>query len=59
MPVPFAHAAYMNKVWDQLDFVITCVLLPGPWSAEAMLEVIVKEHLRGGSERLEREHRRE
>src|SRR5207237_3960544 len=39
MPVPFAHAAYMNKVWDQLDFVITCVLLPGPWSAEAMLEV--------------------
>ena len=34
MPVPFAHAGYMNKMWDQLAHVITCVLPPGAWTAE-------------------------
>lgn len=48
MPIPFAHAGYMNKVWDQLAFVITCVLLPGPWSAEAMLELMVRERITAG-----------
>ncbi|MEX1006476.1 MAG: class I adenylate-forming enzyme family protein [Acidimicrobiia bacterium] len=48
MPIPFAHAGYMNKVWDQLAFVITCVLLPGAWSAEAMLDLMVRERITGG-----------
>jgi acyl-CoA synthetase (AMP-forming)/AMP-acid ligase II len=48
MPLPFAHAGYMNKVWDQLDFVITCVLMPRVWSAEAMLELLVRERITGG-----------
>jgi acyl-CoA synthetase (AMP-forming)/AMP-acid ligase II len=48
MPIPFAHAGYMNKLWDQLAFVITCVLLPGVWSAEAMLDLMVKERITGG-----------
>jgi len=48
MPIPFAHAGYMNKLWDQLAFVITCVLLPGPWTAEAMLDLMVKERITGG-----------
>ncbi len=48
MPIPFAHAGYMNKVWDQLAFVITCVLLPGAWSAEAMLDLMVEERITGG-----------
>jgi acyl-CoA synthetase (AMP-forming)/AMP-acid ligase II len=48
MPLPFAHAGYMNKVWDQLDFVITCVLMPRVWSAEAMLELLVGERITGG-----------
>jgi acyl-CoA synthetase (AMP-forming)/AMP-acid ligase II len=48
MPIPFAHAGYMNKLWDQLAFVITCVLLPGAWSAEAMLDLMVKEQITGG-----------
>jgi acyl-CoA synthetase (AMP-forming)/AMP-acid ligase II len=48
MPLPFAHAGYMNKLWDQLAFVITCVLLPGAWSAEAMLDLMVKERITGG-----------
>jgi acyl-CoA synthetase (AMP-forming)/AMP-acid ligase II len=48
MPIPFAHAGYMNKLWDQLAFVITCVLLPGVWSAEAMLDLMVRERITGG-----------
>ena len=48
MPIPFAHAGYMNKLWDQLDFVITCVLLPGAWTAEAMLDLMVNERITGG-----------
>jgi acyl-CoA synthetase (AMP-forming)/AMP-acid ligase II len=48
MPIPFAHAGYMNKLWDQLAFVITCVLLPGVWSAPAMLDLMVKERITGG-----------
>ncbi len=47
MPVPFAHAGYMNKMWDQLAHVITCVLLPGAWSAEGMLDVMVRERVTG------------
>ena len=38
----------MNKLWDQLAYVITCVLLPGVWTAEAMLDVMVKERVTGG-----------
>ena len=44
MPVPFAHAGYMNKVWDQVEFVISCVLTATPWTAESMLEQMVAEH---------------
>jgi len=44
MPVPFAHAGYMNKLWDQVEFVISCVLTATPWTAESMLEQMVAEH---------------
>ena len=30
MPVPFPHAGYMNKLWDQVEFVINCVLTATP-----------------------------
>jgi len=43
MPVPFPHAGYMNKLWDQVEFVINCVLTPTPWTAEAMLELMIAE----------------
>ena len=43
MPVPFAHAGYMNKLWDQVEFVINCVLTATPWTAESMLEQMVAE----------------
>ena len=48
MPLPFAHAGYMNKLWDQLDFVITCVLLPGVWTAQGLLDVLVRHRVTGG-----------
>jgi acyl-CoA synthetase (AMP-forming)/AMP-acid ligase II len=43
MPVPFPHAGYMNKLWDQVEFVINCVLTPTPWNAESMLDLMVAE----------------
>ena len=32
MPVPFPHAGYMNKLWDQVEFVINSVLTGTPWT---------------------------
>jgi len=43
MPVPFPHAGYMNKLWDQVEFAINCVLTPTPWTAESMLDLMVAE----------------
>jgi acyl-CoA synthetase (AMP-forming)/AMP-acid ligase II len=40
MPIPFAHAGFMTRVWDQLAYVITSVLTPGAWSAPAMLAAL-------------------
>ena len=34
----------MNKLWDQVEFVINCVLTATPWTAESMLEQMVAEH---------------
>jgi acyl-CoA synthetase (AMP-forming)/AMP-acid ligase II len=48
LPLPFAHSGYMNKIWDQIEFVIGSVLLPSPWSAPAMLDVMVREHVTAG-----------
>ena len=48
LPLPFAHSGYMNKLWDQIEFVIGSVLLPVPWSAPAMLEVMVREQVTAG-----------
>ena len=38
MPVPFPHAGDMNKLWDQVEFVINSVLTGTPWTVEAMLD---------------------
>jgi len=48
MPVPFAHAGYMNKLWDQVEFVINCVLTATPWTAESMLDRMLSEHVNMG-----------
>jgi acyl-CoA synthetase (AMP-forming)/AMP-acid ligase II len=48
MPIPFAHAGFMTRVWDQLAYVITCVLTPAPWSAPTMLAALASEKVTVG-----------
>jgi acyl-CoA synthetase (AMP-forming)/AMP-acid ligase II len=48
MPVPFPHAGYMNKLWDQVEFVINSVLTGTPWTVESMLENMVRERVTVG-----------
>src|SRR5207245_6563657 len=31
-PLPFAHVAYMTRVWDELERAITTVITPTPWN---------------------------
>ena len=48
MPIPFAHAGFMTRVWDQLAYVITSVLTPAAWSAETMLAALADEKVTVG-----------
>jgi acyl-CoA synthetase (AMP-forming)/AMP-acid ligase II len=48
MPIPFAHAGFMTRVWDQLAYVITSVLTPAAWSAPAMLAALADEKVTVG-----------
>jgi acyl-CoA synthetase (AMP-forming)/AMP-acid ligase II len=43
--VPMVHAGYMAKLWEQFAMGVTTVLSPTPWSAETMLETLVKERI--------------
>lgn len=43
--VPFAHAGYMAKLWEQLAMGVTVVLSPMPWRAETMLDVLWRERI--------------
>jgi acyl-CoA synthetase (AMP-forming)/AMP-acid ligase II len=42
-PLPFAHVGYMTRVWDELMHLITTVVVPSPWTAEAALSLIDAE----------------
>lgn len=42
-PVPFAHVAYMCRVWDELSNVITSVVVPHPWQAAAAVRLVEAE----------------
>ena len=48
MPVPFAHAGYLTRIYDQLVHRSALVLTPTVWSAESMLEVLVRERVTVG-----------
>ncbi|HEY4021573.1 MAG TPA: fatty acid--CoA ligase family protein, partial [Pseudonocardiaceae bacterium] len=48
MPVPFAHAAYLTRVHDQLLHRLTLVLTPAVWRAETMLDVLESERVTVG-----------
>lgn len=45
LPLPFAHAGYMAKQWQQVAFGVTYVLMPVPWSAREMLRIMVAERI--------------
>jgi acyl-CoA synthetase (AMP-forming)/AMP-acid ligase II len=43
--VPFAHAGYMAKGWEQVAFGMTLVVSDTPWSADDMLHLLVDERI--------------
>lgn len=43
--VPFAHAGFMSKGWEQVAFGMTLVISPSPWTADAMLRLLVDERI--------------
>jgi acyl-CoA synthetase (AMP-forming)/AMP-acid ligase II len=45
IPLPFAHAGYMAKQWQQVAFGVTYVLTPPVWSARDMLRRMVEERI--------------
>lgn len=45
IPLPFAHAGYMAKQWQQVAYGVTYVLTPPVWSAADMLRLLVEEHI--------------
>ena len=47
-PLPFAHVAYMTRVWDELVHVITTVIVPTPWTAVEGLRIIERERVTVG-----------
>jgi acyl-CoA synthetase (AMP-forming)/AMP-acid ligase II len=44
-PLPFAHVAYMTRVWDELERAITTVITPTPWKAGDGLRLLEREHV--------------
>ncbi|WP_297618665.1 class I adenylate-forming enzyme family protein [Nocardia sp.] len=47
-PIPFAHAAYMTRIYDQLLHRSTLVLTPAEWTADSMLNVLAAERITVG-----------
>jgi acyl-CoA synthetase (AMP-forming)/AMP-acid ligase II len=48
MPVPFAHAAFMTRVYDQLMYRSALILTPHVWTARGMLDLLVRERVTVG-----------
>jgi acyl-CoA synthetase (AMP-forming)/AMP-acid ligase II len=48
MPVPFAHVAYMTRIYDQLIHRYALILTPRAWTARSMLDLIVAERVTVG-----------
>jgi acyl-CoA synthetase (AMP-forming)/AMP-acid ligase II len=43
--IPFAHAGYMAKPWDQIAWGSTMVISPVPWSAAQMVDLMSREKI--------------
>jgi acyl-CoA synthetase (AMP-forming)/AMP-acid ligase II len=48
MPVPFAHAAFMTRIYDQLLYRAALILTPREWTAHGMLDLLVRERVTVG-----------
>jgi acyl-CoA synthetase (AMP-forming)/AMP-acid ligase II len=48
MPVPFAHTAFMTRIYDQLLYRYALILTPGTWTPASMLSLMVAEHVTVG-----------
>lgn len=48
MSVPFAHAGYMAKLWEQVAWATTLVISPVPWTAADTLRLLVDERITVG-----------
>ena len=48
MPVPFAHTAYMTRIYDQLVHRYALILTPRAWTPRSMLDLIVTERVTVG-----------
>ena len=44
-PLPFAHVGAMTRVWDELQHLITTVVVPTPWTAAGALALIGGERI--------------
>ena len=44
-PLPFSHVGAMTRVWDELEHVITTVVVPSPWTAADALRLIDEEQV--------------
>jgi acyl-CoA synthetase (AMP-forming)/AMP-acid ligase II len=45
MPVPFAHTAYMTRIYDQVVHRAALILTPPAWTADSMLDVLAAERV--------------
>lgn len=43
--VPFAHAGYMAKGWEQVAYGMSLIISDTPWSADNMLRLLVDERI--------------
>lgn len=48
MPVPFAHAAFMTRIYDQLTCRAALIVTPRRWTATGMLRLLVEERVTVG-----------
>jgi acyl-CoA synthetase (AMP-forming)/AMP-acid ligase II len=48
MPIPFAHTAYMTRIYDQLGHRAALVLTPPEWTADTMLDVLAAQRVTVG-----------
>ncbi len=47
-PLPFAHVAYMTRLWDEIANGVTTVITPTPWRADDAVRIMSDERVTVG-----------